>query len=300
MVLEKEKIKLVKTAYTASKNLRPATRELLENITKIVDEYVDDGYRLTLRQLYYQLVSQNTIPNENSEYPKLSTILKDARMCGKIDWDVIEDRVRIPQMPSEWKNIPDLVNSAVYSYRKNRMHGQTNYVEVWVEKDALSGVLLPITQEYHVNLMVNRGYSSVSAMHDASLRFQEAINNNKKCTILYLGDHDPSGLDMIRDVYDRLSSFNVYVDVKPIALTQQQIKKYNPPPNPTKITDPRAVDYIAQYGKTSWELDALKPKVLNKLLRTNIKKLINMNKYNSIIMEEEQEKVKLIELLDKF
>ncbi len=288
---------MAKTAYINPKNIRPATKELLNKIVIIVDEYANDGYKLTLRQLYYQLVSQDIIPNQQTEYAKLSTILKDARMSGQVDWDVIEDRVRIPQIPSHWDNIPDLVDSAIHSYRKDRMVNQKNYVEVWVEKDALSGVLLPITKQYHIHLMVNRGYSSVSAMHDAALRFQEAIDDGKDCTILYLGDHDPSGLDMIRDIFDRLRTFDVDVNVQSIALTMQQIKKYNPPPNPAKITDPRATNYIAQFGKVSWELDALKPKVLVNLLQKNIEKLIDMNEYKHIIEIETREKEKLIELV---
>ncbi len=288
-----------KRAYRDPKNIRTETRLLLDKITNVVEEYQKEGYKLTLRQLYYQLVTSLIILNEDKKYAKLSKILTDARMCGKVDWDSIEDRVRIPQIPSEWDDINHLVDSAVYSYRKDRHKGQENYVEVWVEKDALSGVLSPITKEYHVHLMVNRGYSSVSAMHDSALRFEAAINDGKNCFILYLGDHDPSGLDMIRDIRHRLKEFQVDVHVKDIALTKQQIKKYNPPPNPAKITDPRSNDYISEHGAVSWELDALKPQVLHNLLRKNLDQLIDMEMYNDIIQQEELEKQKLASLAKK-
>ena len=92
----------MKTAYRDSKNLKHETRILLKAIIKVVEDYQRQGYKLTLRQLYYQLVSQNILKNTDKQYAKLSRILTDARMCGMIDWDVIEDRIRIPQIPSEW------------------------------------------------------------------------------------------------------------------------------------------------------------------------------------------------------
>ena len=287
----------MKISYTSPKNIRPATRKLLDQIMIILDEYANEGYKLTLRQLYYQLVTKLVIDNTTRMYARLSTILKDARMCGQVDWDVIEDRVRVPQIPNEFDDVKDLMNNFIYWYRKDRHRGQKNYVEVWVEKDALSGVLLPITKDYHVHLMVNRGYSSVSAMHDAAIRFQHALDEGKDCTILYLGDHDPSGLDMIRDISDRLLTFGVDVNVKQIALTIEQIKQYNPPPNPAKEDDPRAKEYIEKFGEISWELDALKPQVLVKLLQKNLELLIDMGMYDEIIFEEEKEKGKLEKLV---
>lgn len=290
---------MAKIAYTDPKNLRSDTKKLLGDIVEVVEDYGSQGFKLTLRQLYYQLVVKEILANLQKNYAKLSTILKDARMCGKVDWDIIEDRGRVPKMHSEWSSIQDLVNSAIYSYRKDRMAEQQNYVEVWVEKDALSGVLEPITDEYHVHLMANKGYSSVSAMHDAALRFQDQESNGKDTTILYLGDHDPSGLDMIRDIQDRLDEFGCNVDVNAIALTKAQIEKYNPPPNPAKFSDPRATNYVTKHGKTSWELDALKPTVLHALLRKHLNELIDMDLYQTVVEEEEVEKQKLVKLAEK-
>ena len=289
---------MAKIAYKDPKNLRSETKKLLKQILQVVEEYDAQGFKLTLRQLYYQLVANIIIPNVDGQYGKLSGILKDARMCGKVDWDIIEDRDRIPIMPSQWNDIQDLVDSAIYSYRKDRMKGQEYYVEVWVEKNAISNVLKPITEEYHINLLANRGYSSVTAMHDAALRFEQAIDDNKYCTVLYLGDHDPSGLDMIRDIQNRLNEFNVEVNVKAIALTKQQIQKYNPPPNPVKFSDPRATGYEELHGKKSWELDALKPNVLHRLLRKEIENYIDMDIYNKIVKQEQREKKKLIKLAE--
>lgn len=265
----------------------------LDEINSIIDEYASDGYVLTLRQLYYQLVSRDIIPNKTSEYSKLSTILVKGRMAGVVDWDAIEDRIRVPYLPYSCDDVPDAMNDLINQYRLNRQEGQETYIELWVEKDALSGVLKRVTREYHIRLMVNRGYSSCTAIHDAYERFDSVGYPCSRKVILYLGDHDPSGLDMIRDIQERLDEFGADVEVIPIGLTMKQIEKYNPPPNPAKITDPRAKSYIQEYGGVSWEVDALNPKTLNTLVKKNIEKLIDINLFNEQLEQEERDKEEL-------
>ncbi len=289
---------MAKIQYLPRKNWSKTKRDVFEKIVEIVEEFQRQSYRMTLRQLYYQLVSRDIIPNHQKEYAKLSTLLTEARMFGLIDWDFIEDRIRVPKKHGEWDDIPDIVNSAIASYRRDRWQDQDNYVEVWVEKDALSGVLQPITEKHHVHLMVNRGYSSASAMHDSSLRFKIQERKGKTTYILYLGDHDPSGMDMVRDIQDRMEIFGSKVEVKRIALNMDQIEKFNPPPNPAKITDPRAAKYIEEFGATSWELDALSPKDLNILLDKEIQELMDIDKYNYWCRLEQYEKDQLVEIAD--
>lgn len=289
----------MKQAYLEPKNWHGKKQVVFEQIKKIVEEFQSQGYKMTLRQLYYQLVSRDIIANDQKEYAKLSTLLTEARMYGLIDWNFIEDRIRVPKINSEWDGIEDIVQSAIASYRLPRWNGQENYIEVWVEKDALSGVLLPITEKYHVNLMVNRGYSSASAMHDSALRFIRKEKQGKKTFILYLGDHDPSGMDMVRDIQERMEIFRSDVEVKRIALNMEQIETFNPPPNPAKITDPRADKYIAEFGSTSWELDALSPKDLNKLLDSEIQKLLDIEMYNQICRQEEKQKTELVRVSEE-
>ncbi len=260
---------------------------LLTTINDILEEYKNDGYVLTLRQLYYQLVSKDIIPNNDKEYAKLSNILKKGRMCGIVDWAAIEDRVRVPKIPYYVDGIDDAINDTIRQYRLDRMKGQPRKVEIWVEKDALSNVLYRVSSKYHIRLMVNRGYSSVSAMYDAFKR----LNNND--VILYFGDHDPSGMDMIRDVKERLNEFGLNIDVKPVALNMDQINEFNPPPNPAKITDPRAKWYINKYGPTSWELDALPPKELIRLTENAVQSIIDIDVYNNMIVEERSQIKKL-------
>jgi len=291
---------MAKEKFREKLHLSPKNKKQLEVINEIIDEYAAEGYKLTLRQLYYQLVSRDIIPNKQSEYAKLSNLLVKGRMAGVVDWEAIEDRIRVPFIPYWVHGVKDAIDDTISQYRLDRQDEQEVYIELWVEKDALSGVLKRITSHYHINLMVNRGYSSCTAMHDAYKRFRtQAIANEKKIVILYLGDHDPSGLDMIRDIRDRLFEFGVDVTVKPIGLTMAQIKQYNPPPNPAKITDPRAKDYIEEHGNTSWEVDALNPKVLHQLVRTNVEGMIDMGLFEEMLEKEKEHKKELERLREE-
>lgn len=282
---------MAKVTFRDNLRLRKANIERLAKINSIIEEYAAQGYKLTLRQLYYQLVSRDIIPNVKQEYAKLSTLLVKGRMAGVVDWDAIEDRLRVPFLPYYAESVADAISDLAVQYRLDRQEGQQVYIEVWVEKDALSGVLRKITSQYHIRLMVNRGYSSCTAMFEAYKRF----SRHDYSTILYLGDHDPSGLDMIRDIGDRLEGFGAYkglrtLEVVHIAITTPQIQEHDPPPNPAKITDPRAKWYIQQHGNISWEVDALNPQVLNQLLKDNIEQRVDMDMFNVQLQQEEDDK----------
>jgi len=291
-------------------NLNPERTARLKRINEIIEEYQGAGYVLTLRQLYYQLVSRDIIPNRQNEYKKLGSLLTEARMGGIVDWNAIEDRLRSAESPSSWDNPGAILDSAIESYARPRMEGQEYYIEVWVEKDALSGVLSRVTEKYHIPICVNRGYSSASAMHEAFKRFNRAHRDKQKIRIIYLGDFDPSGVDMIRDVEDRIMEFfngfystrtnRVDFEVVPIALTQDQIRQYEPPPNPAKQTDPRFEKFADEFGTTSWEVDALPPEVLNQILTDGILKLIDVDMYDDMVAAEIADKTKLIELKESF
>jgi len=281
---------MAQAAFRDELHLSKANTAKLETVNEIIEDYAQQGYRLTLRQLYYQLVSRDIIPNVQAEYAKLSTLLVNGRMSGVVDWDAIEDRIRIPFLPYWVAGIEGAINDTITQYRLDRQKEQKVYIELWVEKDALSGVLKRITSHYHIKLMVNRGYSSCTAMHDAYERLRRYEDEEKQTCVLYLGDHDPSGLDMIRDVRERLEEFGVYPEVRHIGLTKEQIEKFSPPPNPAKITDPRAGWYIQKHGNYSWEVDALDPKVLHQLVRENVEELIDMDLFKSQLKQESQDK----------
>src|SRR5574341_258871 len=316
-------------------NFRPDSLAKIEQMDSIIDEYQQQGLRLTARQLYYQFVSRALIPNKDSEYKKLTALLTDARYAGMIDWDAIEDRGREPNTPNEWDSLQDRVESALNNYRLPRWKGQDKYVELWVEKQALAGVLEPIAYEFHATLMVNKGYSSASAMKVSAERIKEACIIDRELyddiygrlertnhldeddeerreamqymrenieqairtpIVLYLGDHDPSGEDMVRDIKERLKEFGVlWLQVEKVGLTIAQVRQYNPPPNPAKVADPRAKDYIAKFGGKSWEVDALPPPVLTQLIRKAFLKHIDKPKLDAVKKQEELDKKRLRE-----
>lgn len=281
------------------KNFRPDSLDLIAKCDEIVRDYLGQGLRLTLRQLYYQLVTQNIIKNEERAYKNLSSLVSDARLSGMLDWDAIEDRIRVPVIPSEFKDLQELVDAALYSYRLPRWETQTDYVELWVEKDALAGVLRSMANQYHVPMMVNRGYSSQSAMYEASKRYLQRQDDGKTLTLLYLGDFDPSGEDMVRDIADRMEMFGIDAKVKKIALTLDQVYKYKPPPNPAKHSDPRSRDFIAKYGASSWEVDAINPIELRKIIKREIERFIDKDAMRIVVEKENDDKIKLTKAVEE-
>jgi hypothetical protein len=273
----------MKQAFDTKLRLNKANKERLQVINNILENYVAQGFTLTLRQLYYQLVSRDIVANKVEEYKKLSVLLGKGRMAGVVDWQSIEDRTRRPQKPYWVHDIPDAINDLIGQYRLNRMKGQAQQIEVWIEKDALSSVFKRVTEKYHINLMVNRGYSSISAMYEAGKRLKNGD------TILYFGDHDPSGLDMVRDIADRLEEFGKDVNVWPIALTTAQVRLYNPPENPAKLKDPRSAEYVQQFGLSSWELDALEPSTLMQMCEEAILSIIDLPKWETQVRQEQRD-----------
>jgi hypothetical protein len=271
-------------------DFRDRSAELISRCNGIVDEYLGQGLRLTLRQLYYQLVSRNVIANREREYKNLSSLVSNGRLAGLIDWDAIEDRIRQPRSHPQFDDLRDLVRAALHSYRLPRWDGQEQYVELWVEKDALAGVLEPLSREHHVTLMVNRGYSSQSAMYESAKRF---LASGKSGILFYLGDLDPSGEDMVRDIQDRLDMFGAEVEVRKLALTPEQVAEHDPPPNPAKMTDPRAEAYVREHGDQSWEVDALPPDVLAGIIRAAFAAVIDEERMQEVRQQEERDKADL-------
>jgi hypothetical protein len=264
-----------------------ATQQKIDWANNIIDEYQEKGYFLSLRQLYYQLVARGLIVNNKQSYCSLSDTMTNARLAGLVDWEAIEDRGRYPRSPLCYGSIGSAIKDTANSFRIDRQQDQTNYVEVWCEKDALSGILSRTTYLYGIPLIINKGYGSATSSYNAAQRIKLQQAEGKFCTILYLGDHDPSGLDMVRDVNERLRLLKVTdgYTVKHIALTTEQVEKYNPPENKLKednygkLKDPRGIKYFKEFGNRSWEVDALSPEVLSNLLEKEIESTIDMRAF---------------------
>lgn len=279
-------------------NPNAASRERLKTIGAVLREYAADDITLTLRQLYYQLVSKNIIANRQREYKNLGELLSKARLAGLIDWNSIEDRARRAVECQSFDSIQQCVEEAAAGFMLPRWNDQPNYVELWCEKDALSSVIRPICDELFATLMVQRGYGSTSSMYASLQRIERnrfgEDGADRPVHIIYLGDFDPSGEDMVRDIRDRLATFGTEVEVTKLALNPDQIKRWNLPPNPAKMSDSRAQGFVDKHGSLSYEVDAIPPKDLQKLIRSAIKAHMDIGAYNATIDREAALRTKLI------
>jgi len=277
-----------------------ATLVFIENANKIVDEYLAQGFTLTLRQLYYQFVSRALIPNTQKEYHRMSGIISNARLAGLIDWEAIEDRTRNVITQPHWDSPESIIRSAANCYKLDKWVGQEYRPEVWIEKDALVGVVEGVCEKFDVPLFSCRGYTSQSEMWSASKRFAGYVLDEQKPFIIHLGDHDPSGIDMTRDVTERSEMFLQMdaeeFELRRIALNYDQVEQYKPPPNFAKLTDSRAEKYIDEFGMSSWELDALEPSVLAKLVKETIEEFRDPEIWNKIVKREEKDRRKIMKL----
>lgn len=264
--------------------------ETIEQANKIIRSYQAQGFTLTLRQLYYQFVSRDLIANKQTEYKRLGSIINDARLAGYIDWSAIEDRTRNVR-GGDWgyEDPAHAIRSMARGYAEEFWPYQPRHVEVWIEKDALIGVIEPVCSRWRLPYLACRGYVSQSEQYAAGKRFARLDAQGRPPVVLYLGDHDPSGIDMTRDHVDRLAMFARWpVEVRRLALNMDQIEEYGPPPNPAKETDSRSGPYIEEYGESSWELDALEPTVIDALIEEQMQDLVDHEAWSE--SEDRQER----------
>jgi hypothetical protein len=278
-----------------------ASLALIARANTVIERYQGMGYRLTLRQLYYQLVAADLIPNNIKSYKNLASLINDARLAGKVDWEAIEDRGRETVTPNVWSSPSQILRVVAGQYREDLWIGQPWHIEVMAEKDAVSNVIEPVCDELGVRFTANRGYPSASLLKDIAERVEDAVENRHEIAFLYFGDHDPSGLDMDRDVLARvgLLSHETEIDFRRIALTWDQIETWNPPPNPAKQTDSRFEAYAAEHGDESWELDAVKAEDLADLVRTNIEQFISWDTWDEAKERQDRRKEKLAKTIDR-
>lgn len=251
------------------KTFRADTLDVIHKANQIATNYQDQGYSLTLRQLYYRFVAEGLLPNTDKSYKRLGGIVNDARLAGLMDWSHITDRTRFLREPNTWADPSQIIRASADQFKRDTwaVSGQRYRPEVWVEKDALVDVVSRGAAYYDVPVFSCRGYVSQSEMWAAGRRMMRHYRRGNTPVVFHLGDHDPSGLDMTRDIADRLAMFaEAPVEVVRLALNMDQIQQYDPPPNPAKLTDSRGSAYVEQYGPESWELDALEPSVLVDLI----------------------------------
>lgn len=287
--------------------LQADTLRTIDLINDIIDSYLAQGFTLSVRQLYYQLVARALIENTEQSYKRIASIINDGRLAGLIDWDAIEDRNRDVQLRTRWRSGAQIVDAAASSFHMDMWDNQDHRVIVIVEKAALAGVLEGVCTRLDVPLLAARGYPSVSIVRELALEhIAEPIDNGQYVTVLHLGDHDPSGIDMTRDLEERLRMFvgadsdAEMLTVDRIALTMAQVQEVRPPPNPAKVTDSRFAQYLRTYGSKSWELDALNPSYLADLAENHIRQFLDEDAWSTKSKEVEGIRKRLRESASRF
>lgn len=274
--------------------------KIIKKANEIIEEYAEEEMSLTLRQLYYQFVSRDLVPNKQSEYKRLGNIISDARLAGLMDWKAIEDRTR--GLKGNYHNTDpgEAVQEALDCFMLDKWANQPYCPEVWIEKEALTGVISQICESLDIPFFACKGYNSQSEMWRAAQRMARYENYGQTPIIIHLGDHDPSGIDMTRDIIERHDLFMGGIEVNRIALNFDQIRKYRPPPNPAKMTDTRASGYVSKYGKSSWELDALEPRVIRELIKKTVDKFIDKKLLKEVESQEKKYRKVLKNVVDNW
>ncbi len=260
---------------------------------------------LTLRQIFYQLVGQGYIENNVSQYGMLSKLLKYARIDGYVSWDDIEDRVRAFHDLRGWDDKEHFsrqeVRHFLNGYKRDLMQSQDRYIEVWLEKDALSAIFRRVTEPYTIPVTVCRGFSSVSFLNDFRKRLLDYAN--KKAVMLYFGDFDPSGVEMLESMKTTLTGeLEIHgIEFKRVALNGEDIFSYNLPhdPDALKESDTRAKKFKERYGTYAVELDALRPDVLEGKIRDAIESELDIEAFNFEIQQQNREVDLLKSLRDR-
>jgi hypothetical protein len=296
----------------APQRFTDAAQDVITQAEAFCAQYAAQGYQLTLRQLYYRFIATDAFPesrrdlalgtkNTEKNYKWLGDLVSKARVGGLIDWNHITDRGRETSGgDAGWPDPESAVNSIARAYGITHWNGQPEYIEVWVEKDALSQVIEQVAGRWDVLSFACKGSPSTSAIHEAALRLRGQERAGRKTTVIYLGDHDPTGLDISRDIQARLDLFRSSCEVDRIALNWDQITD-DLPPSPVKVTDSRTSGYIDRFGTTDcWELDALEPQALDAMIETAILEHLDRDLRQARLDQEEREREILTAIYENF
>jgi len=297
---------MTKTEYE-TRRFAAKTLRVIEQANAIIEEI---GGNLTIRQLHYQFVARDLYDNTQQNYKRLGDILRNARMGGLVDWDDIEDRTRSLYGKTTSRSPASAIDRARYSYFEDVWDTQPVRLEVWIEKNALTGVISPTTSRNRIDYFPTIGYPSITSLKDASerhIRINErggwgGEDNPQKVIILYLSDHDPEGFQMVEKVDETLRILGVEnLEVRRIGLTMDQINEFNPPPSFAKETSSRYDAYVEEQGTTeAWELDALEPAVIQGLIQAEIDKERDPEIWEARMEAEEASKDRMTEISNRY
>jgi hypothetical protein len=297
----------------------PPYEVIVREVNEILKKY--KGEKLTLRQIYYQLIVRKVFENIPQNYKYLSHTLVKAREAGDVDDSRIEDRGRkvmggdhsLRQPEEFYQSHENAFRRCWNNYSRPYWLDQPDYVEVWVEKDSLASIVSVPASQFNVMTCVGKGYSSYSYVNEAAkriMRMCKAGGEVDRCPkILYFGDHDPSGHDMVRDLEARLKRYGLETDVddyqvvEKIAITKDQIKEYKLPTDPISLKkkkdDKRSKKFISEFGNRVVELDALDPDVLKQMVQSAIEAHIDPEIWNKHADESERERNEIREKIEE-
>ena len=257
----------------------------------------------TVRSVAYKLFSEGLIPNMSKpETDRVSRILKHAREDNVIDWDWIVDNTRKVQWPGTYSSPKAFSRSVAQWWRQDPWEYQDVRMEVWSEKDTVSGVLAPVLKEFAIPFRVNRGFTSATAVHDIAV---ETADNEKPLTALYVGDYDPSGLYMSEvDLPTRLEKYeaDTSFELDRVALVASDLAGIADLSFPAsdKKDDPRHAWFVAKYGQRCWELDALDPNVLRERVTNAIYRYIDVEAWNRVAHVDNLVKASFEDIMGRF
>lgn len=270
---------------------RKPRKDSLELWAAIITAFDQAGPPMTVRQVYYSLVSLGAIPKTEGGYNRVGYHLLTLRRLAVIPYGFIADNTRWMRKPETYQGLDEFLEITKQAYRRMLWADQDVYLEVWCEKDALAGVLYGVTAPWDVPLMVTRGYPSETFLFDAA---EELKTKDKPSHIYYLGDYDPSGQDIAESTAKKLHGFGAKFTFHNYAVTPEQIKRLNLPTRPTKRTDSRAKDW--QGG--SVELDAIPAKTLRAMINEVIESYIDPDIYSRTRRTESLERDTLAQVLN--
>lgn len=280
----------------SSPTKRRRSRADIDALRLLIENTLQQEHPQTVRQLYYQLVTLGAIEKTEQEYKgTVCRLLGLMRRDGSIPFWWLADNTRWQLKPKSFSSLDRMLEDSIRLYRRDLWESQEAYCEIWLEKDALSGVLYQETEQWDVRLMVTRGYPSLTFLHSAaeSIAFQE-----KPAFIYYFGDYDPSGLDITRAVEEGLREFAPEADItfERVAVSREQIERWQLPSRPTKKSDSRAKRFKGE----STEVDAIPPARLRELARECIERHLDLETLSRTRLAESVERNTLRKFIDGF
>jgi len=270
------------------------TTKLIEAGLKILSAELP----VTIRQLFYQMIGIAGIVNDAKSYKLISRVMTKARRDGRCPREWICDRTRPTYEPSVWSNPREYAEAVKQGYRRDYWQSQTYHLEIWCEKDTVTGSIQDLTDELGLTVRVGRGFNSETRVYEIA---QILAETGKPNVVLFLGDHDASGRDIERDWRKRLlDNGSGPFELRRVAIHAEDIVKFKLPPQRVKSSDSRATKFIQKYGQHCVELDALPPTELRRRIREAVERYLDRRAWDRAIAVEKVELQNIIETVGQW